>query len=110
MAGRTDCLGDSDWGVLPTVRWPGALPDLGNLGCHITPSLAKELNRSRGSALRRGIGQTILIHVLPSGFHRIRHYGLFASNRRKQNIARARQLLNVASAEPFFRPGPVSLL
>jgi hypothetical protein len=35
-----------------------------------------------------------LIHVLPTGFHRIRHYGLFASGKRAENIARARQLLN----------------
>jgi hypothetical protein len=34
-----------------------------------------------------------LIHVLPSGFHRIRHYGLFASGVRVQNIARVRALL-----------------
>ena len=33
-----------------------------------------------------------LIHVLPAGFHRIRHYGLFASGNRVDNIARARQL------------------
>jgi hypothetical protein len=36
-----------------------------------------------------------LIHVLPSGFHRIRHYGLFASASRADNVARARQLLAV---------------
>jgi hypothetical protein len=36
-----------------------------------------------------------LIHVLPSGFHRIRHYGLFASSSRNDNIARARELLAV---------------
>jgi hypothetical protein len=34
-----------------------------------------------------------LIHVLPSGFHRIRHYGLFANSSRLDNVARARQLL-----------------
>jgi Putative transposase len=34
-----------------------------------------------------------LIHVLPDGFHRIRHYGLFASASRADNLARARQLL-----------------
>ena len=38
-----------------------------------------------------------LIHVLPSGFHRIRHYGLFASGARAQNIARVRQLLATAA-------------
>jgi hypothetical protein len=37
-----------------------------------------------------------LLHVLPSGFHRIRHYGLFAGTVRARNIERARQLL----AEP----------
>jgi len=36
-----------------------------------------------------------LIHVLPSGFHRIRHYGLFASASRADNVAQARQLLAV---------------
>jgi len=37
-----------------------------------------------------------LLHVLPQGFHRIRHYGLLASGCRKTNIARARELLAVA--------------
>jgi hypothetical protein len=44
-----------------------------------------------------------LIHVLPSGFHRIRHYGLFANGGRADNIARARQLLHVP--EPQRQPG-----
>jgi putative transposase/transposase-like zinc-binding protein len=39
-----------------------------------------------------------LLHVLPKGFHRIRHYGLLASAARKANIARVRQLL--AAPEP----------
>jgi hypothetical protein len=38
-----------------------------------------------------------LIHVLPKGFHRIRHYGLLASANRAENIAHARQLLAVPS-------------
>jgi Putative transposase len=37
-----------------------------------------------------------LLHVLPHGFHRIRHYGLLASSARKANLARARELLAVA--------------
>ena len=40
-----------------------------------------------------------LIHVLPSGFHRIRHYGLLASGTRADNIARARELLAVSKPE-----------
>ena len=38
-----------------------------------------------------------LIHVLPKGFHRIRHYGLLANINRAESIARARELLG---AEP----------
>ena len=43
-----------------------------------------------------------LLHVLPKGFHRIRHYGLLASAGCKVNIARARQLIAAPgpSAEP----------
>ena len=37
-----------------------------------------------------------LLHVLPRGFHRIRHYGLLASARRKDHLERARRLLKVA--------------
>ena len=37
-----------------------------------------------------------LLHVLPRGFHRIRHYGLLASSARKDSLARARELLAVA--------------
>jgi hypothetical protein len=42
-----------------------------------------------------------LLHVLPLGFHRIRHYGLLASATRKASIARARELLvALPPAEP----------
>jgi Putative transposase/Transposase zinc-binding domain len=40
-----------------------------------------------------------LLHVLPTGFHRIRHYGLYANGQRRDMIARARQLLDAATAE-----------
>jgi len=43
-----------------------------------------------------------LLHVLPSGFHRIRHYGLFAHGGRANRIARARELLAVP--EPQGEP------
>ena len=43
-----------------------------------------------------------LLHVLPSGFHRIRHYGLIANTTRKDNLVRARELLvsNKTDAPP----------
>ena len=40
-----------------------------------------------------------LIHVLPHGFHRIRHYGLLASGTRADNIAQARRLLDVRATQ-----------
>jgi hypothetical protein len=41
-----------------------------------------------------------LMHVLPDGFHRIRHFGLFANAHRAENLARCRALLGEASREP----------
>ena len=41
-----------------------------------------------------------LLHILPRGFHRIRHYGLLAGSSRKTSIARARELLNAVPSPP----------
>ena len=41
-----------------------------------------------------------LIHVLPSGFHRIRHYGLLASGVKADSLMLARKLLDVAPPAP----------
>ncbi len=52
-----------------------------------------------------------LLHVLPRGFHRIRHYGLLASSARKASIARARELLAVVSPpEPVEELEPLDRL
>lgn len=45
-----------------------------------------------------------LLHVLPTGFHRIRHYGLLAGATHKANIALARELLAVASPPEDDQP------
>ena len=45
-----------------------------------------------------------LLHVLPNGFHRIRHYGLFAGTVRARNIERVRQLLAAPEASPERSP------
>lgn len=52
-----------------------------------------------------------LMHVLPDGFHRIRHYGLLASAQRKANIARARALIGayVPEREPQTDGDPAPL-
>jgi hypothetical protein len=57
--------------------------------------------RDRAKVMTLAIDEFIrrfLIHLLPGGFHRIRHYGLFANGGRADNIAQARQLLNVKAA------------
>jgi hypothetical protein len=38
-----------------------------------------------------------LLHVLPEGFQRIRHYGLFSNRHRAENLARCRELLGVSA-------------
>jgi hypothetical protein len=50
----------------------------------------KTMTLSAAEFMRR-----FLLHVLPSGFHRIRHYGLVANAGRRDNLAKARELLNV---------------
>ncbi len=47
-----------------------------------------------------------LMHVLPDGFHRIRHYGLLASAARKTNITKIRAILGVQLAEQTSEPEP----
>jgi hypothetical protein len=42
-----------------------------------------------------------LLHVLPGGFHRIRHYGLLANAERRTNLTKARALLNEPPPEPL---------
>ena len=54
----------------------------------------KTMTLETGEFMRR-----FLLHVLPSGFHRIRHYGLIANTGRRENLARARELLQVVPAE-----------
>jgi hypothetical protein len=45
-----------------------------------------------------------LLHVVPTGFVRIRHYGLLANRTRQAKLARARQFLAIVAATPFLSP------
>jgi hypothetical protein len=58
------------------------------------PDRYQVMTLKTGEFIRR-----FLVHVLPKGFHRIRHYGLFAKPACADNIARARQLLAVSQAQ-----------
>jgi hypothetical protein len=46
-----------------------------------------------------------LLHVLPSGFHRIRHYGLLANANRKRDIPAAREVLHQPPPPHAAEPG-----
>jgi Putative transposase/Transposase zinc-binding domain len=48
-----------------------------------------------------------LLHVVPTGFVRIRHYGLLANRTRQDKLARARQLLAIMAATPLLFPASV---
>ena len=59
------------------------------------PERYRAMTLEPGEFIRR-----FLLHVLPKGFHRIRHYGLLASATRKANIAKARDLLGSPAPQP----------
>ena len=63
------------------------------------PERFKTMRLATGEFIRR-----FLIHVLPKGFHRIRHYGLLANGNRADNVAKARELL--AMPRPVAEPEP----
>jgi hypothetical protein len=54
------------------------------------PERYTTMTLATGAFIRR-----FLLHVLPKGFHRIRHYGLLANTNRTANLAKARELLAV---------------
>jgi hypothetical protein len=58
------------------------------------PGRYTTMTLATGEFIRR-----FLIHVLPRGLHRIRHYGLFANSARADNLAKMRELLAVAAPE-----------
>ena len=60
-------------------------------------------DRSKLEVMRLEVDEFIrrfLLHVLPSGFMRIRHYGLFANRHRRQKLALCRKLLGQIEPEP----------
>ena len=63
------------------------------------PERFKTMTLATGEFIRR-----FLSHVLPKGFHRIRHYGLLANGNRADNIARARELLAVPQPVDEIEP------
>jgi hypothetical protein len=59
----------------------------------------RENGRHKRKVMRLDVGEFIrrfLLHVLPDGFHRIRHYGLFANGHRAEKLDVCRRLLGVS--------------
>ncbi|MDD9914631.1 MAG: IS91 family transposase [Rhodospirillaceae bacterium] len=90
---RLICLDDN--GV--TFRWKDYRAQKANGG----RTRHKTMTLKTDEFIRR-----FLIHVLPRGFHRIRHYGLFANANRAGNLERARQLLNAQAPEEKASDNP----
>jgi len=63
------------------------------------PGRYTTMTLATGEFIRR-----FLMHVLPKGLHRIRHYGLFANGSRVENLAKARALLAVSAPQPIDEP------
>ena len=49
-----------------------------------------------------------LLHVLPTGFHRIRHYGLIANGGRRDNLEKVRELLQFADNAAALQEDPTT--
>jgi hypothetical protein len=61
----------------------------------------RESGHHKGKVMRLDVGEFMrrfLLHVLPTGFHRIRHYGLFANGHRADKLTLCRRALDVPSA------------
>jgi hypothetical protein len=50
-----------------------------------------------------------LLHALPDGFHRIRHYGFLANGHRAEKLIRCRKLLDVPAMAPTVAPADVTV-
>ena len=74
-----------------TFRWKDYRANKGRRG----KTHHKAMTLSPQEFMRR-----FLQHVLPGGFHRIRHYGLLANGNRRDSLALARELLHVAPSPP----------
>ena len=63
------------------------------------PLARKTMTLAAGEFIRR-----FLLHVLPSGFHRIRYYGFLGARHRREKLAHCRQLLGTPRSTPAPPP------
>ncbi|MCR4303331.1 MAG: IS91 family transposase [Gallionella sp.] len=76
---------------------------LGMEGGRVRFRVRDSANGNRKKVVRLDAGEFIgrfLLHVLPSGFKRIRHYGLLGSAHKAANLAAAREALEAPTPDP----------
>jgi hypothetical protein len=64
------------------------------------PQLQRVMTLDAHEFIRR-----FLMHTIPAGFQRIRHYGLCANRKREANLQLCRRLLNAPTPSPLIAPG-----
>jgi Putative transposase/Transposase zinc-binding domain len=67
------------------------------------PPSPKTMTLAAGEFIRR-----VLLHVLPTGFHRIRYYGFLGARHRREKLARCQQLLGSPAPAPTPRAAPAA--
>jgi hypothetical protein len=92
---RSLSLGDRQFESVSLHRRVGCEPELNPGECRVSRPYRRLHPCNADEFIRR-----FVIHVLPDGFHRIRHYGLFANANRAGNIALARRFLGVPDPAP----------
>ena len=70
------------------------------IGGSITPANDRRTRHKTMTLAADEFMRRFLLHVLPGGFHRIRHYGLLANAGRRENLARVRAFLGATQPEP----------
>src|SRR5206468_3109830 len=65
------------------------------------PQSPNTMTLAAGEFIRR-----FLLHVLPTGFHRIRYYGFLGARHRRAKLARCRQLLGSPASAPTRSAAP----
>jgi hypothetical protein len=99
ISGRYSYLARYTHRVAISNRRLGALDDDGHVSFRWKDYRAS--GRTKPKVMRLPAGEFMrrfLLHVLPDGFHRIRHYGLLANGHRAAMLARCRELLDVPPA------------
>lgn len=87
------------------------LDESGQTICFSYKDYADGCRRKRMTLVLPEFLRRFLLHLLPKGFVKIRHFGLLATRGRRQRIARARQHIpDTKAVDTYKKPGVIALL